>query len=225
MSRFGQYCPVAASLDMLGDRWTLLIIRDLLDEPRYFNDLARGLPRLSRTLLNKRLQYLEKNNLVTKTKLENSNKVNYRLTPAGEATRPIIESLLVWGASWAFEAPDPEDLDPLLLMWWMKRRVKSDQLPEKRTVVQFDFFQRKESYWLVLLPSDTSVCLSKPKFDINLWVKADLACFFQVWLGKLTFSEALEAKTIQLYSLPQLEIAFPTWFAWSPAAEVVKALK
>lgn len=222
MSRYGQYCPVAAALDMLGDRWTLLIVRDLLSGSQHFNELARGLPRMSRTLLTKRLRYLEAAGIVQKRGLEASNKTEYSLTEAGAAIEPIVSSLLVWGATWAFENPDPEDLDPLLLMWWMRRRVRAERLPQSRTVVQFDFHGKKESYWLILKRSDTSVCLTRPKFDIDLWVRADLSAFFQVWLGRLAFENAVKDNLIELRSIPSLERSFPEWFAWSPAAEVVR---
>lgn len=209
---------------MLGERWTLLIIRDLLSGEQHFNELARGLPRLSRTLLAKRLRYLEGAGLVRRREGVDGTKTLYGLTEAGEAVRPVVESLLVWGATWAFEEPDPEDLDPLLLMWWMRRRVRSETLPPERTVGQFDFRGRKERYWLVLKRSDTSVCLTRPRFDIDLWVEADLSAFFQVWLGRLAFADASRDGLIEVRATPSLERAFPEWFAWSPAAEVVRAV-
>ncbi|HLU83380.1 MAG TPA: helix-turn-helix domain-containing protein [Trueperaceae bacterium] len=224
MSRFGQYCPVAAALDVLGERWTLLIVRDLLDGPLHFNEMARGLPRMSRTLLAKRLQYLEGLGLIERCTLAHGNKTEYALTEAGASVRPVVESLLVWGATWAFDQPDPDDLDPLLLMWWMRRRVRAERLPALRTVVQFGFNGIKESYWLVLKRSDVSVCLTRPPFDVDLWVTADLAAFFKVWLGRTEFGDAVQDGSIELLGDPNLERAFPTWFAWSPAASVVRAV-
>jgi len=224
MSRFGQYCPVAAALDILGERWTLLIIRDLLGGPLHFNELARGLPRMSRTLLAKRLHHLEGLGLVDRRDSVGSHKTEYALTEAGESVRPVVEAMLVWGATWAFDEPDPEDLDPLLLMWWMRRRVRAERLPAERTVVQFGFRGVKERYWLVLKRSDVSVCLTRPPFDIDLWVSADLAAFFNVWLGRIEFTDAVHDGSIELRTDPALERAFPTWFAWSPAAAVVRAV-
>ncbi len=224
MQRYGQYCPVAAALDLLGDRWTLLIVRDLLTGDMHFNELSRGLPRLSRTLLVKRLRFLEEVGVARRSPAEEGRTV-YGLTAAGEAVRPIVEALLVWGATWAFETPEPEDLDPLLLMWWMRRRVRTDQLPDDRVVIEFAFHGRDERYWLVLQREDVSVCLTPPGFDVDLWIEADLSSFFQVWLGRLDFVAAEAKGLVRVRGAPALERSFPRWFDWSPAAEGVRSVR
>lgn len=225
MTKYGQYCPVTRALELLGERWTLLIVRDLLFDTHHFNELARGLPKLSRGLLAKRLRALEAAELVERTVTPGEQGSEYHLTHAGKATRPIVEALMVWGASWALEQPMPDELDPILLMWWLQRRVKHEALPKERVVVQFDFYGDPRSYWLVLEQRDVSVCFTPPDFEINVWVVADLSVFYQVWLGKLSFVEAKAAGSIEVRSLPALERAFPDWFAWSPAAEAVRAAR
>ena len=221
MTKYGQYCPVTRALELLGERWTLLIVRDLLFDTHHFNELARGLPKLSRGLLAKRLRGLEAAGLVERTVTPQGSA--YRLTDAGEATRPIVEALVVWGADWALEQPMPDELDPILLMWWLQRRVNRETLPGERTVVKFDFYGDAKSYWLILEQRDVSVCFTPPDFDVNVWVGADLSAFYQVWLGKMSFTEAAATGLIEVKSLPALERAFPNWFAWSPAAEAVRA--
>lgn len=120
MTKYGQYCPMAQALELIGDRWTLLVIRDLLTGTRHFNDLERGLPGISRALLARRLRQLQDARLVEK-RLNNTGRrtTEYHLTQAGNELQEVVGALLTWGAVWAFGDPTYEQLDPVLLMWWM----------------------------------------------------------------------------------------------------------
>ncbi len=225
MYKYGQYCPIAKAVEILGDRWTLLIVRDLLTGTNHFNELERGLPGISRGLLAERLKRLERMELVEKVALANGRqRTAYHLTEAGQELQSVINSLLVWGARWAFEEPEEDELDPVLLMWWMRSRVCTDQLPEQRVVVRFDFQGAKyEKFWLLLSKEDVSVCLTDPGFDLDLLVTADLSAFFQIWLGRLTFTNALQANLVEVDGIPVLANALPNWFAYSLAAPAVQA--
>ena len=225
MHSYGQYCPVAKAAEVFGDRWTLLIVRDLIClRARHFNDLVRGLPGISRSLLAQRLQQLERMGVIERRVGGKGRATEYHLTAAGQELQQVIEALLGWGAQWAFGDPDPADLDPVLLLWWIRRGTHLNRLPPQRVVVQFDFHgARTGSYWLLLEPSEVSVCLQHPGFDVDLLVTADIAAFYQVWLGRVNFAEALDRKWVELDGIPALVRAFPTWFAWSPAAEAVRA--
>ena len=224
MHSYGQYCPVAKAAEVLGDRWTLLIVRDLIClRARHFNDLVRGLPGISRSLLAQRLQQLERMGIIERHAGGKGRATEYHLTVAGEELQQVIEAMLKWGAQWAFGEPDQAELDPVLLLWWMRRGTHLDRLPPQRVVAQFDFYgARTGSYWLLLEPSDVSVCLQHPGFDIDLLVTADIAAFYQVWMGRISFAESLRHKRVQLDGVTALVRAFPTWFAWSPAAEAVR---
>jgi DNA-binding HxlR family transcriptional regulator len=223
MTGYGQYCPVTRALEVLGDRWTLLILRDIIHDVSRFNALARGLPKLSRGLLAKRLRQLEEAAIVVRVS-STQGETEYRLTEAGKATVPIVEALMVWGATWALEQPMPDELDPVLLMWWMQRRVRTEMLPERRVVAQFDFHQDPDrSYWLVLERRDVSVCFTPPDDEVDVWVAADLSVFYEVWLGRQLYAAAAAGGAITVRSLPAFERAFPSWFAWSPAADAVRA--
>jgi len=224
MYKYGQYCPIAKAVEILGDRWTLLIVRDLLTGTCHFNDLERGLPGISRGLLAERLRRLQHMGLVQKeTKGNGRRHTAYHLTQAGQELQAVINSLLVWGARWAFEEPAPDDLDPVLLMWWMRSRVRVDQLPEHRVVVRFNFVGAKyETFWLLLTRKDVSVCLTDPGFDLNVLVTADLSTFFQIWLGRITYDEALQDGLIEVDGIPALVAALPSWFAYSLAAPAVR---
>ena len=225
MHSYGQYCPVAKAAEVLGDRWTLLIVRDLIClRARHFNDLVRGLPGISRSLLTQRLQQLQRMGIVERHAGGKGRATEYQLTAAGLELQPVVEALLEWGSQWAFGEPDQADLDPVLLLWWMRRGTYLDRLPRQRVVVQFDFHgARTGSYWLLLEPSDVSICLQHPGFDIDLLVTADIAALYRVWMGSKTFPESVRDRTVEVDGVTSLVRAFPTWFALSPAADAVRA--
>lgn len=225
MSKYGQYCPIAQALDILGERWTLLIIRDMLTGTRHFTHLKRGLPGLSTALLAKRLRQLQRAGIVEKRVTPSGRATTeYKLTPAGRALQPVIAALLAWGVDWAFGDPSPEELDPLLLMWWMHDRIDTAQLPPRRVALQFSFYGAKtQTYWLVLSRDDVTVCLTDPGYAIDVLVEADLATFFKVWLGRVEYRTAIAEGNLSVSGIPRLTRAFPRWFTWSPAAAAVRA--
>jgi DNA-binding HxlR family transcriptional regulator len=221
---YGQYCPVAKASEILADRWTPLILRELLAGSHHFNELERGLPGIPRSLLAQRLRRLEQANVVERRVAPNGRASTYELTPAGRGLRAAITALGDWGAQWVLRDPEPNELDPGLLLHRMRRRVHLDRLPQGRTVVQFDFRgARNGSYWLILEPSDVSVCVHDPGFEVNVWVRADVVAFHRVWLGRTSLADALCAEVVQLEGPRSLTRAFGTWFAWSPFAEKVRA--
>lgn len=226
MYKYGQYCPVAKAAEILGDRWTLLIVRDLLTGTRHFNALERGLPGISRGLLAERLRRLQRMGVVEKLEeAAGPRRTEYRLTQAGLELQAVVESLLVWGARWAFGHPEANDLDPVLLLWWMRSRVRVEQLPEQRVVVQFDFKGAvNESYWLILTREDVSICLTPPGFELDVLITADLATCYQVWLGRMEFAAALKASLVEIEAIPSLAGRFPDWFSYSHAAATVRAV-
>lgn len=224
MRSYGQYCPIAKAVEILGDRWTLLIVRDMLTGTRRFNDLERGLPGISRALLAARLRHLQRVGIVEKRVLAYERATEYHLTQAGQELQGVINALLIWGARWAFGPPTAEEIDPLLLLWWMRDRVHRDRLPARRVVVQFDFSgAERVTYWLVLAPSDVSVCLTHPGYDIDVLVTGDVGACFQVWLGQMSFGHALRQRQIEVDGPAALVRAFPDWFALSLAAPTVRA--
>ena len=215
---------MAKAVEILGDRWTLLIVRDLLLGVCHFNDLERGLPGISRALLAERLRRLERTGVVERRVVGSGRATEYRLTPAGRELQELVDVLVGWGARWAFGEPEPTDLDPVLLLWWMRGRVHRDRLPSRQVVVQFDFVgARNRTVWLVLDRRDVSICLQHPGFEIDLVVTADIAAFYRVWLGHVTLAEVMRAGLVRIEGLPSLVRAFPAWLAWSPTAAVVRA--
>ncbi len=225
MWRYGQYCPLAHALEILGDRWTLLIVRDLMKGICRFNDLERGLPGISRGLLSKRLQLLQKAGIIEKRSgLQGRSTTAYALTEAGWELEESIEELWQWGTRWAFGEPTLEELNSPLLMWRLHKDFDARRLPAARVVVQFDFHGAESStYWLVLNPDDVSLCLTDPGFDINLLVTADLSTFFQVWAQRVSYEDALSSRRMLIEGPPGLVRDFPKWFDWSHKVEVERS--
>jgi DNA-binding HxlR family transcriptional regulator len=224
MHRYGQYCPVARAAEILADRWTVLIVRELLADINHFNELERGLPHISRALLAERLRRLQQFGVLERRGASRGKPTEYRLAPAGRELQSIIDLLGGWGARWAFGDPRPNELDPIVLLWWMRRRVCIDAIGKRRVVVQFDFSGGpRQSYWLLIQRSDVSVCLKNTGFDIDVIVSAGIMEFYRVWLGRVSLSEALRRQQVRLDGTPADIRAFSGWFAWSPMADAVRA--
>jgi DNA-binding HxlR family transcriptional regulator len=227
MQKYGQYCPAAKALEVVGDRWTLLIVRDMLKGYSHFNELERNLPGISRSLLASRLRHLQESGLIEKRiNPAGRRTTGYFLTQAGYDLLDVINALVIWGAKWAFDEPTPEELDPVLLMWWMRSRVNVDQLPAERVVVQFDFHGAETAqFWLVMTVQDVTVCLTDPGYEIGVLVTADLSAYFQLWAGRIRYHEAISEYGISVEGMPQLVRAFPNLFAWSHSADDVHSAR
>jgi len=183
----------------------VLIVRELLADVSHFNELERGLPRISRTLLSERLRRLEQAGVVERRIAPRGKRTEYRLTRAGRELERIIDDLGEWGARWAFGEPRPTELDPIVLLWWMRRRVRQERLSKRRVVIQFDFRGcSAQGYWLLIEPNDVSVFLKHPGHDIDVLVTADIMAFYRVWLGRSTLAETLQRNQVRLDGRPRI---------------------
>ncbi|HET8988227.1 MAG TPA: winged helix-turn-helix transcriptional regulator [Humibacillus sp.] len=183
----GQYCPISRTLDVVGERWTLLIVRDLMVGTTRFNDLARGLPGLSRSLLTKRLRHLERTGVVTRLGQD------YVLTPAGRALEPIVFGMAEWGARFMFGDPRPEELDASLLVWWMHTRVDTSTLDGDRHVLHVRFADDARRYWILVDHGVPSVCMADPGYPVDVTISSDVASLYAVWLGRVPLPVAMRA--------------------------------
>jgi DNA-binding HxlR family transcriptional regulator len=218
MRSHAQYCPVAKATETLGDRWTVLIVRELLGGASGFNELQRGLPGISRSVLTDRMRALERAEVVERRTGPKGRTLEYRLTPAGRDLEPVVQAIGEWGATWSVTEPRPEELDPYLLVVWIARHVDRRRLPPNRTVIQFDFRDPKQRYWMVLEPSEVSVCLQHPGFDVDLSVAVDTKTLYRVYLGRAELAGALQAGQLTLSGPRHLQRAFGQWFTWSAFA-------
>jgi len=223
MPKYRQYCPVARASEVLADRWTPLIVRELIAGSHRFNEIERGLPGISRSLLVSRLRHLEDAGVVERLPGAHAKVAEYHLSEAGRDLKPVIEALGAWGAHWAFGDPRPEELDAGLLVWRIHQRIDRERLPERRVVVEFDFTgPRGRRVWLLLQPHEASVCVTPPGFDADLVVRADLALFYRVWVGRVEYGAAVRSDALVVEGPPALARQLPRWLLWSAMARFVR---
>lgn len=219
---YGQFCPVAKAMELLDERWTMLLVRELLLGSERFNDLRRGLPRMSPGLLSRRLRQLEAAGVVVRQ--ERDGEVRYRMTQAGTELFPVVEALGAWGTRWIGELGDV-DLDPKLLLWDMHRNLDVDKLPSAGAVIRFRFRNvplGRRSWWLVISGAEAEVCDVDPGHDVTLHVDADLRALVEVWRGDRTWANAVEAGELTVDGPSSLRRALPSWFRLSPFASVAR---
>jgi DNA-binding HxlR family transcriptional regulator len=207
-------------MELLDERWTLLVVRELLSGSEHFNELRRGLTRMSPSLLSRRLQQLVRAGVVDR--LVEGNEVRYVLTPAGQELRPVVEALGTWGIRWIGELGD-EELDPKLLMWDMHRNIDRSAVPAGRTVVGFTFRDVPSdlrNWWLVINEDDTDVCDEDPGYDVAVTVTSSLRGMTEVWRGDRSWSSALRTGALEVSGPADLRRAVPGWFTLSGFASV-----
>jgi len=211
-SPYHQFCPVAKAMELLDERWTLLVIRELLAGSRHFNDLRRGLPRMSPTLLSKRLNQLVVGGVIERRR--DGREVVYAPTRAGEELRPAIELLGAWGMRWTGVLGDV-DLDPKLLMWDLHRNVDRALVPPGTTVVRFDFTDvaaRQGRWWIVLTPEEVDVCDADPGHEVAATVAGSLRSLVEIWRGDRTWIDALRAESVSIIGPERIRRQIPAWF-------------
>ncbi|MCE5288581.1 MAG: winged helix-turn-helix transcriptional regulator [Nocardiaceae bacterium] len=223
MSEYGNFCPVALASDVVADRWTPLIIRELVIGNTRFNDIARGLGGISRALLVQRLRHLERKGVVETWPSPTGRGSEYHLTPAGKDLERVIDSLGRWAVEWLFDELRPHDVDAITLTWWMHRRIRPDRFPPRRTVVEFRHTSpASQVLWLVLDRGEVSVCQVHPGFDVDLTVTASTPALAEVFQGYAEWAEAVSDGRIEVSGMPRLAAALPSWFLWSPWHDVTR---
>ncbi len=217
MPDYGAYCPVQLASEVVADRWTPLIIREMLLGNTRFNDIARAMPGLSRSLLVQRLRHLEKHGVIETWPSPTGRGNEYHLTPAGKDLDRIIDAFSRWAIEWLFEKIRPHDVPPTTLMWWMHRRVRTEALPPARTVLEFRHTApQPQVIWLVLDRGEASVCHQPPGFDVALVLTATTADLADVFHGYRTWRQAVAEGRVEVTGPSRLVAAIPRWFLWSP---------
>lgn len=219
---YHQFCPVAKAMELLDERWTMLIVRELGCGSERFNDLRRGVPQMSPTLLSKRLQQLTRAGIVDRR--ADGADVRYVLTEAGRELWPIVQAVGRWGVRWIGELGD-EDLDPKLLLWDMHRNINHSAVPDGRAVVHFrfpDVESRASRWWLVITPDEADVCDSDPGQPVTATVTANLRTMTGIWRGDLSWTDALRGDALAIDAPSSVRRAMPTWFALSGFAGVAR---
>lgn len=217
---YGQYCPLALAAEVLCERWTLLVISRIIDGCTRFNEIHRGVPKISATLLSQRLAQLEHAGLIIRKPLETGRGHSYELTDAGRDLDPIIMSLAVWGQRWSRDM-ETEDLDPAFLAWSMHTRINTDAMPPGRTVMEFEFtgtHQGFSRFWLVIIDGHVDMCLKHPGYDADLVIRAEIRRFVETWRGFHNLNSEIAAGRIRVEGLPEQCRALPGWLLLSALA-------
>ncbi|HVY48073.1 MAG TPA: helix-turn-helix domain-containing protein [Minicystis sp.] len=214
---YGQFCPVAQALEVFGERWTLLVIRELLMGSRRFSDLQRGVPLMSRSVLAQRLKSLRDAGVVERSGAE------YELTEAGKDLGPIVVACGNWGARWARRKLNNEDVDVGLLVWDVRRRIDLAEIPDRPVLVQIDFRgapRGKDRFFLHFKVDEVELCLNNPGCGVDLRVSTTPKAMAEVWLGRASFASALDTGAIRVEGPRELARAFPRWLELSVFAGV-----
>jgi DNA-binding HxlR family transcriptional regulator len=208
---YGEFCPVSLAAEIFARRWTPLIVRELLAGSTRFNDLRRGMPNITASVLSRRLDELALAGIIERR--EDESGLRYVLTPAGQELRPVVEQLGVWGRRWLPTEYREQDLDPRLLVWDIHRNVHLDEI-QRRTVIELHFPDapsEHRAYWLIVSPDGAEVCLTHPGGDIDLHLRCDVRTLTNIWMGNTTWTSALRAGTLKLTGPGELRRALPRW--------------
>jgi DNA-binding HxlR family transcriptional regulator len=224
MTSYGEYCPIAVGAEVIADRWTPLVLRELIIGCKRFNEIHRGIPKMNRTLLTQRLRALERRGLVERRTVDSANSVEYHLTAAGEDLAPVLWSLGQWAAQWAFGDPEDEQLDTAWLVWRMHQNVVDENLPDERTVVELVTTGAGGGRgWLVLDRGSSTACQMDPGYDVDLVVHGDNRELHRWLLGVTSFRKLQSTGALRLIGPSRLARAFPTWFDTGTYTESLRA--
>jgi DNA-binding HxlR family transcriptional regulator len=224
---YGQFCPVSMASEVLCSRWTTLVVRELLCGSTRFNDLRRGLPKMSPTLLSKRLKELQEAGIVTALRSPNGS-VDYRLSEAGEDLRPLIMGLGTWAQRWMESRLTLRNLDPSLLMWDMRRSLNAKLLPERRCTIQFlypELAAAQRSWWLVAEAGAVDLCNFDPGHELDLLVTSSLRSMTAIWMGLSTVKRELEGGRLEIDGDAALARSMPQWLGLSAFAHVPRRVQ
>lgn len=222
---YKQFCPIAMASEVLCTRWTMVLMRELVAGTSRFNDLRRGVPKMSPALLSTRLKELELAGVVERRVLSSQKGVfEYHLTEAGRDLRAVVEAVGFWGQKWIGAKSSLQNLDPSLLMWDMRRNLNPSPLPKKRTTVQFLYPElpaSKKLWWLVIeSDGEVDLCWSDPGFEIDLFITTDLRTMTAVWMGITTVNR--EKDKFELSGSRLVSTTMQTWLGLSPFAKQTK---
>lgn len=223
MKSYRQFCPIAKASEILAERWTPLIVREMLMGSTRFSELEWGVPGIPRSLLSQRLRFLVQSGIVERR--GQGRGVSYHLTQAGEELFDIVERLGQWGQKWVnTEIQEDDVVDASLLMWDMRRRVDWERVPPRRTTIQFNIpDSRRRMFWLVLDRGEGSVCLKDPGFAVDLEVTAGTMILHRLWMRQVDYGQAIRQGTLQLEGSRELVRGFPGWFTLSLFSDVPPA--
>jgi DNA-binding HxlR family transcriptional regulator len=220
---YGQFCPVAMAAEILCTRWTMVVLRELMAGSTRFNELRRGVPRMSPALLSQRLKELEQAGLIMRRPVRGEpGTLDYRLTEAGDDLKPVIEAFGRWGQRWVSSELSLTKLDVSLLMWDMRRNLDPRPLPRRRSTISFQYPElpaAQRNWWLLVDPgAGVDLCSIDPGFDVDLYVATDLRTMTAIWMGLETVRQAVSGRRLKITGDRKLTADIQTWLGLSPFA-------
>lgn len=221
---YKQFCPVAMAAEVLCTRWTVVLLRELVAGSTRFNELRRGVPRMSPALLSQRLRDLEAAGIVAREpSVSDPGIFEYRLTASGRELGPIVEAFGIWGQRRIEADLSLQHLDVQLLMWDMRRNLNPTPMPKGRNVIQFAYPElpaSQRTWWLIVDPDDgVDLCSVDPGFDVDLYVSVDLRTMTAIWMGLDTVRAAVGNQRMLLTGDRKIASAMQTWLGLSPFAK------
>lgn len=222
---YGQFCPIAKATEILGEKWTILIVRELIMGATRFNELQRGLALISPTLLSKRLESLAEHGLVLKKKIPGQKGYEYFATESCKELMPVIVSLGEWGMRWARSSLTEKDYDVELLMLYLKRSVIPEKLVGNETVIRFKFTDINEfsDWWIVVNGTELDVCVKDPGKDVDVYFTSTVRTLADIWMGDSSYRKAQNSGDLTIVGLPQLTNNITSWMANSIFADLPPA--
>lgn len=222
---YGQYCPVAKALEVLGERWSLLIVRELLCGSTRFGEFQRGLPKISPTMLSKRLTELESAGLIIRKRIPGQRGWEYFLSEAGRELAEVVHMLGVWGMRWVRGTMSQADLDVEFLMWDIQRNIDTTRLPGHETVLKFHFsdVDTTRDWWLVISKGEPDLCSDDPGKEVDVYLTTDCRTLTEVFMGDTSFKAARTAGRLKLVGPRALINNIPNWFHLSTYAGIEAA--
>lgn len=226
---YNQFCPVAMAAEVLCKRWTIILLRELVAGSTRFNELRRGVPRMSPALLSKRLKDLEAAGVVARSPVAGDPDLyEYTLTAAGKDLGQVVGAIGAWGQRWVTTESSLGKLDPNLLMWDMRRNINTEPMPKRRSTIQVifsDLQETRRNWWLIVDPGEeVDLCSVDPGFDVDLYLVTDLRTMTEIWMGYTTLTRAKADSRLVITGNRQLEASMNSWLGLSPFARTEKAV-
>ncbi len=218
--KYNQFCPVAKATELLGDKWTFLIMRELLSGGCRFNELLKGLGNISPSLLTARLRSLEKAEIIEREKIKGQQGFEYYLTTAGKKALPIIQALGKWGMDWARDQISDDELDVELLMLHLGRSINPEKLIGDETVIHFKFndIKKLKDWWIVVENDKIDICLDDPGKEVDVWFNIDVRTMMEVWMGDQTYKSAINSNKLKIVGSTRLTKDVTKWLSNSDFA-------
>jgi DNA-binding HxlR family transcriptional regulator len=220
--KYGQFCPVSKAAEILGEKWTLLIVRELLLGSTRFNQIQRGMSKMSPTVLNKRLATLQEHGLIVRKRIPEQRGYEYQLTECGRELLPLVLQMAEWGMRWARSTMRDEEMDVELLMSDVQHRIDPAKFPGGQTVLKFKFTDLKKyaNWWIKIIDGVVDLCVDNPGYEVDVYFTTDLRTMTEVWMGDVSLQKAQDDGRLMIHVVSPHLRNIKVWFPLHRFADV-----